>query len=269
MDNKLQQVLTSAVIRILRPLVRVLIRHEMSHAEFAELARRAYVQEAYAHFGIAGRKMTYSRVAVLTGLTRKEVVRLVNIDESGTQLPLAPNRAVRVIEGWLGDDEFLCKKGKPKNLPIHGEKGSFASLCARYSGDITLGAVLDELERVGVVERPDKKTVSLASPGYIPHADELEKVRIMSICSADQLNSAVQNLDAEPGQRRFQRQFSYPNVPDSLAKDFREEAASRSAQLLEDLQTFYSQQHTDTDSNDEPVHRVGLGIYHIDEINLD
>lgn len=268
MDNKLQQVLTSAVIRILRPLVRVLIRHEMSHAEFAELARRAYVQEAYANFGIEGRKMTYSRVAVLTGLTRKEVVRLVNIDESETQMPLAPNRAVRVIEGWLGDDEFLCK-GKPKKLPLHGETGSFASLCSRYSGDITLGAVLDELERVGVVVRPDKKTVSLASAGYIPHADELEKVRIMSICSADQLNSAVQNLDAEPGQRRFQRQFSYPNVPDSLAKDFREEAANRSAQLLEDLQTYYSQQHIDTDPSDEPVHRVGLGIYHIDEINSD
>lgn len=267
MSDKLQQLLTLAVIRILRPLVRVLIRHEMSHAEFSELARRAYVQEAYANFGIKGRKMTHSRVAVLTGLSRKEVRRLANIDEFEVVLSNTPNRAVRVIDGWLSDTEFQ-ENGKPKDLPLQGETGSFAALVARYSGDITLGAVVDELERVGVVERPQKDVVVLASQGYIPHADELEKVHIFSICTADLLDTAVHNLDSKPEQRRFQRQLTYPGVPESVADDFREEAAVRSGKLLEELQNFLTTR-TANNTSAEPLHRIGLGIYLHDKIDAE
>ena len=268
MSSELHKIMTLAVIRILRPVVRVLIKHEMSHAEFSELARRAYVQEAYAHFGIKGRKMTHSRAAVLTGLSRKEVGRLVRMDESEAVPALTPNRAVRVIDGWLKDSEFQ-RRGKPKALPLHGEEGSFAALVSRYSGDITLGAVLDELERVGVVERPNKDTVVMASYGYIPHSDELEKVHIMSVCTADLLNTAVHNLDAEPLARRFQRQLTYTDVPESIAEEFREVAASRSADLLEYLQEFLSSRTStlSSEANAEPVYRVGLGIYHHEDKN--
>jgi len=270
MTTQPQQLLTKAVIRILRPLVRVLIRHEMSHAAFSELARRAYVQEAGANFGIAGRKMTHSRIAVLTGLSRKEVRRLVNIDEAEVVEASTPNRAVRVIDGWLSDPEFR-DGNKPKVLPLQGETGSFAALVSRYSGDITLGAVVDELERVGVVERPDRDTVVLASPGYIPHADELEKVHVFSICTADLLQTAVHNLDTTPEERRFQRQLTYPNVPASVAEEFRAEAASRSGLLLEDLQNFLATRTADEslDPNAEPVHRVGLGIYFHDKSDVE
>jgi len=238
----------------------------MSHAQFAELARRAYVQEAAANFGIKGRKMTQARIAVLTGLTRKEVRRLIDIDEAELVPTSTPNRAVRVIDGWLTDPEFQ-NGGKPKDLPLQGEKASFAALVARYSGDITLGAVVDELERVGVVERPDKETVVLASYGYIPHADELEKVHIFSVCTADLLQTAVHNLEAEPDQRRFQRQLTYPDVPASLAEDFRLEAAARSGKLLEDLHAFLSARTAEDSPNRkaEPTHRVGLGIYYHDK----
>jgi len=189
----------------------------------------------------------------------------MSIDESAVAPATHANRAVRVIDGWLTDPEFQTD-GKPKDLPLQGETESFAALVARYSGDITLGAVVDELERVGVVTRPNKDTVVLASYGYIPHADELEKVHIFSVCTADLLHTAVHNLDSPPDQRRFQRQLTYPDVPASIAEDFRQEAAARSGILLEDLQAFLSSRTADESSNPnaEPVHRVGLGIYYHD-----
>ncbi len=265
MSNKLQQLLTAAVIRVLRPLVRVLIRHEMSHAEFSELARRAYVQEAYANFGLSGRKMTYSRVAVLTGLSRKEVVRLVNLDES--ELSVAPTRAVRVIDGWMQDPEFHGASGKPKPLPLHGTSGSFSALVARYSGDITLGAVVDELERVGVVSRPNKDTVELIESGYIPQADELEKVHVLSVCTADLLHTAVHNLDADTENRRLQRQLTYSDIPKSVADDFRQEATSRALTLLDELRASLTARRDNAlpQLPPEPLTRVGLGIYYHEE----
>lgn len=267
MASNPKKIVTAAVVRVLRPLMRVLIRHEMSHAEFSELARQAYVKEAYEHFSIEGRKMTYSRVAVLTGLTRKEVVRQVNLAESDSEnsSTSSPTRAVRVIDGWLRDEEFQTEDGLPAQLPLQGSVGSFAALVARYSGDITLGAIADELVRVGVVVRPTKDTVELIEAGYIPQADEMEKVHILSVCTADLLSTAVHNLSAEQDDRRFQRQLSYADVPESIAEEFRVEAASRSSKLLEDLSNLLlskKKKFRKSKSTSESVKRVGLGIYY-------
>jgi len=70
--------LSAATLRLLRPLVRILLRNNVSHRTFAELAKLVYVEVANAEFGIAGKKkQTISRIAILSGLTRKEVQRLL------------------------------------------------------------------------------------------------------------------------------------------------------------------------------------------------
>lgn len=268
MKSNFKLVLANAVLAMLKPLVRVLIRNELSHSEFSELARQAYVEMAYERFSIPGRKTTYSRVAVLTGLSRKEVVRLYKkMEQREPAIKTAPNRAVRVTTGWLQDSEFLADN-KPADLPLQGEYGSFASLVARYSGDITLGAIVDELERNGVVSRPDKQTVRLNSYGYIPREDELEKIKIMSVCTADLLHTTAHNLEHEEQDARFQRQIIYPGVPESVAREFKAYSSSKSAELLQHLNHYLSSKIQDHKSggNDgtDSARRVGLGIYYIE-----
>jgi len=268
MDSDFKTILAKAVVAVLKPLLRVLIRNEFSHAEFAELARQAYVDVAYEHFSIAGRKTTYSRVAVLTGLSRKEVVRLYKLREQRQLLSSPkPNRAVRVINGWLGDAEFLDKNNRPRDLPLQGDSGSFAVLVSRYSGDITLGAVVDELERVGVVSRPDKNTVRLTSMGYIPKEDELEKVRIMSVCAADLLDTAVHNIEKGEQDARLQRQIIHQNVPDSLVSEFRQVSSAKSSELLQDLNRLVSGRERQSAADAGARKRIGLGIYYFETLN--
>ena len=67
--SSLPEKLTRAAIRILKPLVRVLLRNGLSHAEFSEIARRVFVEVGFEDFEIDRRKQTVSRVAVLTGLS--------------------------------------------------------------------------------------------------------------------------------------------------------------------------------------------------------
>lgn len=266
MSEAFKNGLAKAVITVLRPLMRVLIRNEISHAEFSELARQAYVDVAYENFSIPGRKTTYSRVAVLTGLSRKEVVRLNKLLETDTPaIKSSPNRAVRVINGWMQDREFLNKKGDPLILPLQGERGSFAALVARYSGDITLGAVVDELERVGVVNRPERDLVELNSLGYIPKEDELEKIRILALCAADLLETAVHNLDAPEDDIRFQRQMIYPNVPDSVVGEFKQYSKDKSSKLLQDLNRFLSEKLRSEPPDTPGENKIGLGVYYFDK----
>ena len=98
MNSSSVQALSAAVLRILRPLVRILLRSGVSYNSFADLAKWVYVDVATQEFGIEGRKQSTSRVSVLTGLSRKEVSRVRRLrrpDDRATAERY--NRAARVI----------------------------------------------------------------------------------------------------------------------------------------------------------------------------
>ena len=156
----------------------------------------------------------------------------------------------------------------PLVLPVHGDCASFAALVARYSGDITLGAVLDELERISVVKRPDKNRVELLSTGYVPQADDLEQIRIMSVCTADLLNTGVHNLDCTKADARFQRQVTYANLSADSAADFKQYSEQKAEELLQQMNQYLSQLKA-KDQADEPHYRVGWGSYYIENIQTE
>jgi len=79
-ETPLNKALSAAILRLLRPLVRVLLRNGISYSGFADLAKWVFVDIAAKEFGVPGRKQTDSRISVITGLTRKEVARIKGID---------------------------------------------------------------------------------------------------------------------------------------------------------------------------------------------
>ena len=283
MDKQLATSLPKAVIYILKPIIRILMRNDISHAEFSALAKQAYIDVAHKYFSIPNKKMTNSRVAVLTGINRKEVLRLSRIkEESGDTLEGTPNRAKRVVNGWLNDSDFLDKDNNPLILNINNAKNSFSELASRYSGDITIGAIIDELERIGVVKRLNNEQIQLIEKAYIPQTGELEKIDILSTCVTDLLSSAVYNLDAdvEQGEGRFQRQLVYKNVPNNVADEFQKLSSKKAQMLLEELNSWLADK-TKTDSSHEGTEdtentkqtnkqddsikkRVGLGLYYFE-----
>ena len=94
------QALSAATLRLLRPLVRILLRNNVSHRTFAELAKLVYAEVANAEFGIPGKKQTISRIAILSGLTRKEVQRLLTQPtDTESAVEEEYHRAARVITG--------------------------------------------------------------------------------------------------------------------------------------------------------------------------
>lgn len=214
--------------------------------------------------------MTVSRVAVLTGLSRKEVVRLRELlDGETTSLKQSPNRAQRVVQGWLQDREFLDRKKAPRILPVKGDKGSFVALVKRYSGDITYGAILDELNRIGVTSQPDETKVELINAAYIPYEDDLEQVRVLSMCVADLFQTAVSNIDADVDDKRFQRQVTYNLLDKNTAHEFKLYSTKKAALLIDDLNSFLAKKRAKAGKKTHGKSmRVGMGVYHVEETQL-
>jgi len=260
--NEIKPILLSAAFKILRPLIRVLLRHGVSHSEFNELSRRVYVDVGFQDFCIEGRKQTNSRVAVLTGLSRKEVLRisiLPSLTEEKEDVPL--NRAARVISGWLRDKDFTDRDGSSIDLPWR-EKGkpSFTDLVKRYSGDITAGAVFDELVRVGAVEKTDEDLIHLKQAGYIPEKSVEQKIEIMGDCASDLLGTLEHNVDTNKPPR-FQRAVVYSDLPQEVIDEFNNLSQEKSMRLLLELNEWLANEKEKSKGLPTIPNRAGFGIY--------
>ena len=260
-----QQTLLNTTLKILRGLARILMRYGVSHSEFSELARQAFVASAFEDFPIESKKQTVSRVAVLTGLSRKEVLRLK--EEQATPLikePRPVNRAIRVINGWISDRNYSMPDGKARALPLHGEFGSFAALVKNYSGDITAGAIADELVRIGAAQQRGD-SIELCAAGYIPAADTDEKVEIMGASVRDLLETLDYNLEAlEPVNRRFQRSVVYHQLPSHVAAEFKTFGEEKSAEVLKQLNNWLWSRKQQISPSELGTTRVGIGIYYFE-----
>jgi len=169
-DNK---ILLIAFYRILKALAGIAIRYGLSAGTVTELVRRAYVDAADEALESQGTKPLMSRVCALTGLYRKEIVRLRALPPvADTELENRHNRSTRVIAGWIRDQDFCTQSGKPAVLKLDpDDPRGFNELVRRYSGDMTTKSMLDELIRLKIVEQTRSNTVKLVERGYIPSAD--------------------------------------------------------------------------------------------------
>ena len=267
MGQALTNVLSAAVVKVLRPLLRILLRNGVPYGAFADLAKRVYVDVATQEFGLPGRKQSKSRVSVLTGLSRKEVLRVSRLpapDDEGTAERYS--RAARVISGWVRDRRFADSQGKPAALPFEGSDATFSELVKSYSGDATARAVLDELLRVGAIERGQDGSVRLIARSYIPRTGEAEKIGILGSDVADLVSTIDRNI-RNPRDSFFQRKVCYDNLPAEALPELRTQAGERSQELLELLDRWMSER--DRDANPSVIgtgrRRAGVGIYYFED----
>jgi hypothetical protein len=268
MNDKHLKPLFAAILRLLRPLVRILLRNGVSYSTFADYAKWVYVDVASQEFGIEGRKQTTSRVSVITGLSRKEVMRVRKLpkpdDSASTE---RYNRAARVIAAWRRDRNFLDAKGRPAPLPMTGPRVSFSELVKRFSGDVPVRATLDELIRVGAVERLEDGRINLLTRSYIPASSDADKLHILGTDVTHLISTIDHNLKSDPTGPFFQRKVAYDNLPDEVLPVFRKLSAKRAQALLESLDRWLAQHDRDITPTVKGTgrNRAGIGIYYFEE----
>jgi hypothetical protein len=265
MDNDAQSALRSALYRLLRPLARVMLHHGMAYGSFAELTRKAFVDEGLQQLRRAGKRGSISSVAAMTGLTRKEASRLADYDiDQGADNDRRYNRAVRVITGWTVDPRFLDARGQPATLPVQGDN-SFETLVREYSGDVPFAAMLSTLETSGTV-LSDETGVRLLERAYLPTQTPVANINILGADVAELITTIDHNLTHERGQLLFQRKVSNVSISaDSLAQ-FKALSNQRSQELLEEYHAWLSEHEISADPNEqEDAHYVSVGIYYFDD----
>ncbi len=263
-----QHALFNAVAKLLRPLIRLLLRHGVPYAAFADLAKREYVNMAADEFEVPGRKQTNSRVATITGLSRKEVQRvkaLEGIDDSVDAVDKY-HRAARVVSGWIHSEQFCDKNSLPLPLPFDGDV-SFNALVKMFSGDMPPRAVLDELMRNGLVEREVDGKLRLIQRVYIPKSGEIEKLGILGTDVAGLIATIDHNIQVGAKDPYFQRKVYYDNLSEEAVAELRLLIAERSQVQLEFINHWMAQRDRDVNPQAGGTGRkaAGIGIYYFED----
>ena len=187
------------VLRVLRPLVRLLLRNGVTYTVFAAALKRVFL--AAAKQELAGRQMatTDSAVSLLSGVHRRDVRNLTRGDTTAKAAPPAPlGLAAQVVARWMNDPEYQDTKdaqGGTRALPKSGE-ASFDTLVASVSRDVRPKAVLDELLRLGVVQ-DGAAGVVLEGSGFAPRQGFEEMSWLLAQNLQDHAAAAVANLNGD------------------------------------------------------------------------
>lgn len=265
--NDTHDAIISSLARLLRPLVRILLRLGIPFGSFAEVAKQVYVEVAEQDFPPPGRKQSDSRVATITGLTRKEVLRIKREPSlQGDALIERYNRAARVISGWLNDADFCNEHKQPLALALEDVDISFAVLVQRYSGDVPMRAILDELLRVGAA-RIENDRVVLQRAAYVPNQDLTARIGILGTDVAELVCTIDYNLDPDHKDSRFQLKVAYDNLPREILPAFHHLASQEGFRLLRELDAFLREHDRDCNPQSHGTGRMraGVGIYYFEE----
>ncbi len=222
LPRALKDSFANAIYRMLRPVVRHLIAQGITHPALTQMLKELYLEIAETEFPLAFKKQTDSRLALITGLNRKEISRLRR-----SRKPRKPavatqdNLITHVIGRWMAGPPYADTDGTPHRLRYEGERPevvSFARLVRDLSVDIPVRSVLDELLRAGVVNLllPEGK-VELKSEVHIPE-DVGAKLGVLGNDPAELFSTIMHNIE-HPESSRLQRKVRYDNVgADALAE---------------------------------------------------
>jgi len=261
----MQEILRNTLRNILLALIRTLLRNGMSYGEFDQIARKCFVDVAFDDFTTAGKKQTISNVAILTGLNRKEVKKMHELDGAqSANNSRQHNRVVRVLAGWINDPIFLHKGGNPRDLDYAGV-GSFSELVKKYSGDIPVAAMQKALVASSNIKFIDDKKVRLLSHAYLPADDPVEKLALLGTHTRQLIETIDFNLTAAEDELRFQRKASNPKVAVAAIPKIKQFLRRRGQAFLEELDLYLSQHESD----DESTRELSIALFYHESEDVD
>ena len=266
MGQSVKEHLRLALRMMLKPLAKLLISQGVSHGDFSEAAKDVYVEVAVRHFDQSS-KVNQSRIAILTGLTRKEVKNV--IDRAIRSEPSTKNfsRPSRVLAGWHSDPKFLGQYGVPLEVPyeasVDGGAPSFVDLVKTYSGDMAPRPMLKELMRVGAVVESENKTYKVLRRDFIPEALSGELVERLGEVTHNFFSTAARNIEKKgPDDGLFERiVFAEHGVTPNTVRLFDRFVKSRGQKFLEELDNWLAAREKEEKDVARSV-QTGFGMYH-------
>lgn len=272
MSNTIQLRMLNAVYACMLPLARLLLRSGITYQQFETVAKRAFVREASNDPDSRGRPTNTSRIAVKTGLSRKDVKRLRELLETefGSSSGSTADHSgppARVLHTWHVDKRFVGKGGKPLDLAFQDDEKGFCALVRAVAGDVPPGAVRTELKRAGAVLELENGRLRAIKRYYVPGSVDEKAITVMSGMVFPLASGIAHNSDPSRTAGGFIQRYAFSQTLTSEAVDrFRGWSREQATKFIEQMDDWLAQNEDreaveSVDAN-SPYRNAGIGVFY-------
>jgi|GEM_PF-979891 len=258
-------------------IVHLALRNGVSYREFSNLSKELYFSVSAQEYGLQGRPTNDSRIALMTGIERKEVKSL---REKAALVPGAdtthanqsPNKLAKILLEWHSNPEYLDDEGNPLELMAEGPTPSFSALVQASGVGMAAVTVLREFKHSNVIADTDTGYLRVLKPYYVPnyHAGlngdpnplDPNKIHHGFSMLLDHLNTINYNLYSQETNQpsRFEMR-TVESIPAAAIDEFLIWLNEQSKQFLQVADERLAEQVQKQDVPDENTERLGVGIY--------
>lgn len=268
--DPIKQAAFTALKRVVDPLMDLMFDAGITVREFNLLMRNCAVRIAASRITNESGRISKSRVAIITGLARSEVARILNAPALASGTPHNQHPARKVLAAWYDNRRFLAPNGDPAVLPIFGKKRSFERLVALYSGGIPVRAMLDQLAQNDAVEVLPGRRIKAKSRVPIFRGMTPSAIAVIGERAGDLLNTLRRNLKATDNPL-FESTAISSNVNIDAISLMRREISNQGAAFIDGANSLFSRSRLKSrisNLNRTEKCRVGVTVYYFqDELN--
>lgn len=192
----------------MRPLLEFCLRWSLTVQDLIESAKIVFIEVAEREIRRQGKEPNVSRLSVMTGLRRREVMRIWRDREEKTN---SFGYITRVIGMWQGGSRFATKSGKARVLSFEGDASEFSDLVRSISRDLHPGTVLFEMERLQLVRRTSRG-LELRAESYTPKHDPKEGFTMLAQDTTDLIHAAEENILGSKKRQNLHLTTEYDNI---------------------------------------------------------
>ncbi len=262
--NKKQLLIANALKHVFRPFVKLMLANNLSYTFAIDLIKTLFVEVADQDFAIDDKRQTDSRISLMSGVHRKDVRRLRELQPNAEDvMPGNVSLGSQLIALWNANPAYTNNEGIPKPLPRFASDNadaSFESMVRSLSTDIHPRAVLDEWLRLGVAKLDEDNFVHLTTDMFITQEGFDEKVFYFGHNLHDHAAAAVSNV---AGQRPgfFERCVHYDELSQQSVMEIADLAQKQGMKALRDVNKVADEAATSDKSANNANMRMTYGVY--------
>lgn len=272
MAGSTKEAVLNVFAALVKPLMRVAFEHGITASEIAGVVRRAYIQSLESRLLEQRRPTTDARLAVVSGLSRSEVIALREALRAGaphSRSGASLDQITSLLTVWHTHPNFSGAYGLAVDLDLvlipDSPRRGFHELVEIACPAADRDALLDEMVAAGSVEVIDGSTVRCLSRAYVPRGADVTRIermgRFLGVVTGNFVHNLLRN-DREPAY--FERAVVSDERLTHRGRDqFLNVAGERGQELLAELDTFLtglaSAESTATGK------RYGVGIYFFED----
>lgn len=256
--------LMNTLRRLLRPVVRLLVKKNVTIQLFVDELKALYVEEAEASLLQELDKATDSHISLITGVHRKDVKVYRNKTADNADDSKHVSVGAELLARWVADPKYAEGDGKPRVLSYKDKSGatpSFVTLAESVSSDIPPRAIMDEMLRQNFVEYDElADKVVLRAEAFLPQKDFEDKLYYLRLNGGDHLEAAVTNLLADKPPF-LDRSVYHDGLTEQSVADLRKMAVEGAMKLLRQINREAFKCSEQDKGNRKAHFRINLGTY--------